>query len=476
MDSIPKKWRGTGCVVALILLALALPAQEYRFKRPPYRIPPPPPAGGTQLVYAELGFTNTTANGSSYDTLQSYTPTANALVIAIVMTSDTVIPVTPTFTGNGLTWIVIGSTNSNTLTTQLNKITAFRAMGASPTATVGTAAFSAAVTGCMIYVCEFRNADVTCQGSDAIVQVAFNGGDASANPVVTLAALAGGGNNAVLGASGHDINPSGTAEGSWTEDRDATYATPTTGLYVSHRTNTTDNTWGPTIGSSDWSAIAFEIMPDNGATHGCPPVSPLLTETFEGASYSAAGWSEYTGGGTVDENYQTAPIAGADSLRLLKNGASDDCYAYNNYGPVNESWAYCRVEIVDLTATEFSFFRIYDGIHVDLQAHVVIEPDGQLRVVCGTANATTTDSVAEGSTYHVWLHYDANAAGTSVADVGFSTDGVRPTSGNKFASLSTGSVFEDGGYVELSLRSSAAEAPEIKLDTLYVDDEVIGDQ
>ena len=53
-----------------------------------------------------------------------------------------------------------------------------------------------------------------------------------------------------------------------------------------------------------------------------------------------------------------------------------------------------------------------------------------------TADCVTT--VAADTTYHVWVTYKAGSGANAITTVAFSTDGVRPTNGNNFASSSDG--------------------------------------
>lgn len=214
------------------------------------------------IGYATLGSGVSSSNVSSYQTSAAYQPTSNALVLALVVHSDAASEATvPTFSGNGLTWVQVGTSMPfNTVATNLNRVTLFRAMGSSPTSTTGTASFGDNCTGCAIFVCEFTGVDTSgTNGSGAIVQSVSDNGNAEL-PVITLAAIGGSGEHAVYGGFGNDVVATDlVVETNWVEDFDAAYSIPATGIYVTHRLATTDNTVGWTDPALDWGGIAVEI-------------------------------------------------------------------------------------------------------------------------------------------------------------------------------------------------------------------------
>ncbi len=220
-----------------------------------------PPSG---MVFSALGSSGNTSGANSYATTATYTPTANALLLAVVVNSKASAPDTPTFSGNGLTWAQVATATYNTVGTPIARITVFRALGASPTTTAGTADFAGvSQTGCHIYVCQLVGANTTgTSGSGAIVQSPSNPVDTTANPSITMSALDASGNNAVVAFVGTSVNSStyGAAEAGWSEDLDQGYNTPPTGCYVVHRLATVDNTVVVTGASANWCVIAVEVQ------------------------------------------------------------------------------------------------------------------------------------------------------------------------------------------------------------------------
>src|SRR4030095_13735684 len=71
------------------------------------------------------------------------------------------------------------------------------------------------------------------------------------------------------------------------------------------------------------------------------------------------------------------------------------------------------------------------------QASIQVQSSG-LRIVMGTANATTVSTLVAGTKYYCWGHVKKGTGANGIADVAFSTTKVRPTSGNGFAQVTTG--------------------------------------
>lgn len=142
-------------------------------------------------------FSNTDA--TSYATA-SVTPTANRLVLIAVMGSTLGSSAAPTLSGNGLTYVEVASQH---LGDAGNRLSVFRAMGASPSAGAITIDF-AGVTQlrCHWSVVEFSDVDTGgSNGADGVRQSATAVGANVSSLEVTLAAF-GNSANATYGAFG----------------------------------------------------------------------------------------------------------------------------------------------------------------------------------------------------------------------------------------------------------------------------------
>lgn len=127
-------------------------------------------------------------NQASYNT-DSISPGSNRLVLLFVYSElGAGTPVTPTASGNGLTWVEVNTEVVNTTA----KMTLFRAMGASPSGGAITISFGAeSQSRCLWQVTEFSEVVTTgSNGADAVVQVADNEATTGTSLTVTLSTFA----------------------------------------------------------------------------------------------------------------------------------------------------------------------------------------------------------------------------------------------------------------------------------------------
>lgn len=207
---------------------------------------------------------NRDTNDLTSYTTASITPAANRLVIAVLYAQGaSVNPVTPTMTGNGLTWVnhmdflwdTVGATRART--------TVFRTMGASPSSGTCSLAYGTAPNSCSWSIFEFDGVDTS--GSNGAGAVNANTGTTTADAAagtgatITLSALAST-DNAVVGGWGHQANEqTNPGTPSWNEIHDVFGATPTNGLMTEWKINdnTCDASWTT---SSSYGGVAFEII------------------------------------------------------------------------------------------------------------------------------------------------------------------------------------------------------------------------
>lgn len=235
-------WRNPGIYLLLILSAGYLYSQT--------RIPLLGVGGRKDLVKtnAVISFrhlTNLTDSGNQAEyATAAFTPTANALVIAAVVTSDTVVPDSHVLTSLHGTWYQISETPFNTLAAGLNRLSVWYCK-ASATSSTLTNKFTGAATGCIICAFEFNGTDMTTPtGVNAVRQAAIQAIDVTASPSHTLgAAMQQDGRNAtvaILGVGG--VNPASiTNEVNWTSIADIGYNTPSTGLFATYRLASVDS-------------------------------------------------------------------------------------------------------------------------------------------------------------------------------------------------------------------------------------------
>lgn len=206
---------------------------------------------------------------------------------------------------------------------------------------------------------------------------------------------------------------------------------------------------------------------------GAAPEAPtyLRMQDFEGAGYdNSETWT--TSLGSPNADYTTTVLAGSHSLFL--GTASAATRVRSDFTNTGEIWIYAMVHLVgSAPAGDRMLIGISANGSGSTDSNVSLTSAAKLRVACGGANAVTVDSLSFGTTYHVWLHYAKGTGANAVLDVGFSADTTRPTSGNKFIQLTTGTITNDAGRIWLG--HTATTASDQIWDKVRVDDVVIGD-
>ena len=176
--------------------------------------------------------------------------------------------------------------------------------------------------------------------------------------------------------------------------------------------------------------------------------STIFSETFEGTGYSTTSpaWTESLGGGTVDEDYTSTVLDGSQSWRIL-TADSASSYAYNSFTAGSERWVYFMFRPVSTpNSSNGEIIEIWNSGQTRI-ADLQLTSTGTIQVRHGTATATTSGTMSDGTTYHVYFRYVTGSGANGVASVGFSTDGTRPTGGSNFASTSSGTATTDANYI-----------------------------
>ena len=213
------------------------------------------------ITQALLTSGGTTVDATSFATA-SITPSANKLVLAAVFAAKTGGSVTPTLSGNGLTWVQVGT---DTVSTGVYRTTVFRAMGASPSAGAVTIDFGADTqVRCGWIISEFTNINTSgTNGSGAIVQSVTNTTTTGNSLIVTLAAF-GDANNATFGGFGivSDTPTTVTPGTGFTEIAELNIGADDQFIQTEWRNNndtTVDASWDGVGGTPGAIGIAVEI-------------------------------------------------------------------------------------------------------------------------------------------------------------------------------------------------------------------------
>ena len=185
----------------------------------------------------------------------------------------------------------------------------------------------------------------------------------------------------------------------------------------------------PNYGPVNIPARGYAMLPD--------PVS----ENCEGNG-TPTGW---TNSGSVNWDYTSVHLEGNQSLYVPGPSFGLGNFTRVDFDNQAEVWVYFKLYLdasPPTSATTIGGLGANGGTVTQL-----FQIDSSLRPSFG--GAQTTDSFALKTAYHVWLHYRKGTGSNGIVEIGFSTDGTKPTSGNKYKKLTTYTGTNDAGRLFL---------------------------
>lgn len=209
------------------------------------------------LVATKLLSNTSTTDGTSVATA-SHTPVANQVVYAAVGSRATATVVTPTCTGNSLTWVLVGMATCPTSPT--TRIAVFRSLGASPTAGATTFDFGVETQTSFVWsIIQFAGADTSgTNGSGATVQSKTAGSSGNVTTLsVTLDSALENAANAMIAFYVTNNNAAHTNDAAFTELSDNAVSSGSANLSVDWAINQT--TCAPTWASAAGAVVAIEV-------------------------------------------------------------------------------------------------------------------------------------------------------------------------------------------------------------------------
>ena len=170
-----------------------------------------------------------------------------------------------------------------------------------------------------------------------------------------------------------------------------------------------------------------------GNPHSGLPASPLFLEKFDtGVGYDLSGWTENLNAGIINEDYVGIILDGTQSLRLVTAGGTT--WFQRGVTATNHIWMFFNIQFTTLSIGEKSIIEFQTAVSAVL-GKVVASTAGLKAYANGGTSGVTLDVVTTGVKYWVWVEFD-NSGASTLCNVGFSTNGVRPTSGNKYKASS----------------------------------------
>jgi hypothetical protein len=203
----------------------------------------------------------------------------------------------------------------------------------------------------------------------------------------------------------------------------------------------------------------------------------LLQENFENVSVGYENiWTQAGSATTLDAKSTTspAPLQGAQSLAITlaaQTGRTTNVLS-SAYGTLDY---YFLLDPVSIPAGARPIWACRDSAG-NLIGSVQLNSDGTLRASAGGGTGqNTTDALSALTTYHVFITASKGTGANGVCTVGFSTDGTRPTSGNKFKSSSNGTMTTDQDRSIFGSFSAASTTVSFVVDKYRISSTTIGD-
>lgn len=192
----------------------------------------------------------------------------------------------------------------------------------------------------------------------------------------------------------------------------------------------------------------------------------LINQNFEGTGYdNSETWTE-TATGTVDEDYTGDVIAGSQSLRIVVSTQTGE--TRKDITAISDIFVYFRFKRVSGTTLRLITFRDT----TNTRGLVNLNSSGTLTLNHGSASASTVGTIAASDSVHIWVRYTQGTGADGFMEVGFSTDGTKPTSGNNYASTSVGTSTTTVNRIALGTTSN--QTAEGIFDRVLADDVSIG--
>lgn len=218
----------------------------------------------------------------------SWTPPTSDLILLFVAAGRTAGADTPTVSGNGLTWVQIGTTQPMPSGSSGYAVSLFAANASGSSAGVTTVSFGGNTQlGCQASFFAATGVDLSGGVAAAFVQsVAANGTGTAGS--ITLAA-AGHADNRPISAFYHLATQAKTPRTNWTEADDLSTSSPARGIETQYRSDAFETTASATWASSvAWVGIAAELK---AAGVAVPPTAPSgLTATAISGSRVDLAW------------------------------------------------------------------------------------------------------------------------------------------------------------------------------------------
>jgi len=215
------------------------------------------------------------------------------------------------------------------------------------------------------------------------------------------------------------------------------------------------------IAALSWSLLPGQVITALRKKTAGP--SYITNEDCEGTG-TPTGWSDSN---TVNWDETGVVLAGSQSLSIDgQNPIGSTVYAFSALGEV---WV--RLKYRCPLASWVTVISIRSST-TDL-AKLRILSDGTVRIYCGANYSAAATKLVDSESTNIWLHYVKGTGANAFASVGFSTGDTEPTSGDNYASYSSGSITDDADNLYLG-NPGTAGGYKMYFDSITINNSAIG--
>lgn len=194
-------------------------------------------------------------------------------------------------------------------------------------------------------------------------------------------------------------------------------------------------------------------------------ISYLVRQTFEGTGYDNS--ETWTPTGSPDPDYTGVILQGSQSYRFVQAADAAE-YAETSFTSTGTVYGYLILHPIardSVSAVRIVAIRNSGG---STQMELRIVNTGALRLIHGATTVTTSSTLSDGTTYHVWWRYTPGSGANGVGEVAWSTSAAsKPTSGNQYATTSAGTATGDIGNFYLG-NNAATPTQDIVMDAVLI--------
>lgn len=158
------------------------------------------------------------------------------------------------------------------------------------------------------------------------------------------------------------------------------------------------------------------------------PPAYSIEENCEGTG-TPSGWTDAD---APDWDYTTTPLQGSQSLHMTLSDVT-----YKDFTGANSLDCYALLRIATMPASTQTVFGTRSSNGATAICVMRLANDGSVYCYAnGAAGTAAVTKMTTGTTYHVWIHWENGGT----CSVGFSTDGIRPTTGNNYCTQTGGTT------------------------------------